>query len=453
MVKGAVHKKADYVIGNAWTPQFLGEDIDWKKIAEDVIYDWTQTCELRGGPFNWSRCLHLTSICLDRDGDVLCLLVKEPETGLPKLQFLEAHRIGSPNGETEVSEGRYKGRKIISGVVYDEYLRPIAYNILNEQGESFEKKYRFIPVGAAIHCMDPNWFTQGRGIPSISYGILDWYDIAEIRDAEKIAVKVNSSLSLVEKNETGTADMTQKVLRERMGGIAPTQAALQVEELQNGLIRYIKSNGSIESHKSERPNQTWEGFVDHIQRGAFSGMDWPTEIQNMSTVGGAAVRAVVNQAQRSVNNRQAIIEPFALNALLHAVSYFIEAGVIPPNDQWYNWGFTKPAKFSVDVGRDRQNAREDLAAGIISLGDIVGEQGKDEEEHMRERGMTKVRSIQIAEELSEQFGVEVKPTDIYNPDAAMSALQAQNGPQDQANQDETQNDPQGNQSQQQQEGE
>src|SRR5262245_48486282 len=61
-VAGAVHKKADYVVGAAWKPQYTGESPDWKKLAETWADGWTKICEIRGGPFNWKRCLWLASV-------------------------------------------------------------------------------------------------------------------------------------------------------------------------------------------------------------------------------------------------------------------------------------------------------------------------------------------------------------------------------------------------------
>jgi hypothetical protein len=38
---------------------------------------------------------------------------------------------------------------------------------------------------AVIHVNDFKWFSQCRGQPTVAAAILDWYDLAETRDAEK----------------------------------------------------------------------------------------------------------------------------------------------------------------------------------------------------------------------------------------------------------------------------
>ena len=219
MVAGAVHKKADYTIGDAWTPQYTGADPAWRRIAEPTVWGMCRGIDIRGLPYSWNRCAWLSSVCLDRDGDVFIVLTTDPDDGQPKLQFLEAHRIGTPpkgmNTSTVQAEGgQYAGRKILNGVVYDQYDRVIAFNLLPQVTNSAAKlEYTFLPAASVIHIFDPRWFSQGRGTPSVSYGILDWYDISEIRDAEKIAVKVNSSDALIEKNETGIGVPPRRVSR------------------------------------------------------------------------------------------------------------------------------------------------------------------------------------------------------------------------------------------------
>jgi len=415
MVAGACHKKADYTIGDNWTPQYMGENSAWREKVEPLVWEWALSCELRGLPFTWNRCAWLSSICLDRDGDCFCVLTTDPDSGLPAFQFLEAHRIGSPWGVETVPEGPYKGGTMLNGVAYDQFMRPVGYNLLPENWNNSSKAaYHWLPADSVIHIFDPRWFSQGRGIPAISYGILNWYDMAEICDAEKIAVKVNSTLALIEKNETGRSDRTTNNIVKNSSYWDPKGVEPQVELLDSGLIRYIKTNGEIVSHTSDRPSQTWTGFMDYMARSAFSGADWPIEVAwNMATVGGAAVRAVVNQAQRSVNSRQAVLRAPFVNALLYAIGNMINAGQIPFVEDWFAWTFTTPAKFSVDVGRDRQNMREDLAAGIITLSQVVTDSGGDPESHMRRRA----KDYQMAEVIAKEEGVPIDV--VYNPLASI----------------------------------
>jgi len=441
MVAGAVHKKADYTIGDSWWPQYVGSDSAWRARSEPYVNEWSQSCELRGLPYTWNRIAWLSSVCLDRDGDCFCLLTNDPDTGRPAYQFFEAHRVASPSGIGIVPSGPYKDATLVNGIAYDRFNRPVAYNFVpdNWNWGSSAAMWNWIPARSVIHIFDPRWFSQGRGVPAISYGIFDWYDMSEICDAEKISVKANSALAIIEKNETGMHDNTAQTIASRSANWPGCGAGKpQFEMMENGLFRYIKTNGEITSHKSDRPSGTWQGFMEHIARGAFSGMDWPIEVAwNMASVGGAAVRAVVNQAQRSVNSRQSVLRSAFRNALLYAVGQMIEVGELPFTQDWALWTFTTPPKFSVDVGRDRQNQREDLTVGSVTLTQIVNDMGGDTEAHLR----TRAKDYKLALQVAEQEGVPVEV--VYEPRAPVHLANQVNQSQDQTDDNTDTNEDQG----------
>ena len=137
-------------------------------------------------------------------------MLTETETGFPQLQYLEAHRIGQTvyDNSNTVDVGKYKGLRIQNGVIYNEFARAVAYRVLDESGEN----YQDISARDIIHVTDPDWFSQGRGIPAIASGMLDWYDLAEVRDFEKIAQKVNAALTLKEKNASGNVDAAKAIV-------------------------------------------------------------------------------------------------------------------------------------------------------------------------------------------------------------------------------------------------
>jgi hypothetical protein len=75
----------------------------------------------------------------------------------------------------------------------------------------------------------------------------------------------------------------------------------------------------------------------------------------------------------AIATKQSILRAAFRNALLYAIGQMIEKGELPFTQDWHAWTFTTPAKFSVDVGRDRQNQREDLAVGSVTLTKIVND--------------------------------------------------------------------------------
>lgn len=396
MVAGAVHRKADHAVGDAWEARYNGADPDFKRLAEPAIRDWMKVCDVRGRPFSFSRDVWLGSKSLDVDGDFFIVPIKGTGRGYPQLQFLEAHRIGQREMDDRVKGGRYNGKRIRCGVIYNDFGRPIAYKVLGDT----PAQDRYLQAADVIHVFDPKWYSQGRGIPSVAYSILDWYDVSEIRNAEKIAVKANSKLAIIEKNEQGAKDVGRQLVS---GTFAKGTGGIQSEVLADGLIRYIKAKGDISAHESNRPGTAWEGFMEHILRGAFLGLDWPIEcVFDMSALGGASVRAVCSQAQRSVASRQKVLSDPMRSALLHGVAGLMDLGEIPMAADWWDWSFTTPARWSVDVGRDAQNARADYIIGHRTLTSILEEQGKELSTHLRERAREEV----LKDEIAAEFGID-----------------------------------------------
>lgn len=421
-VSGAVRKKADYAIGWSWAPTYTGTNEAFRKVAQPLMERWTRLCDIRGGVFDWRLGLRCASIAMDRDGDCFAVKTITPE-GSPRIQWLEGHRIGTPsNGWSQMDEvpeeagtEGYAGMTILSGVVYDEFMRPVGYNVLppGDATVGQSQPWNIIPATAVESFHDPDWFSASRGIPSIIRAILDWYDIGETREAEKVAVKAHSSLVMVEKNETGR----REIGREAIGSgttLAAGRQGLQTQMFDKGLIRYIKSSGDISAHETNRPGEAWQDFMNEITRGAFLGMDLPIEFAwDSSKIGGAGIRAMVGQVQRAIENRQAVMYQPAMATFIWAVSVYMRAGAIPFSPDWFDWEFSMPAKFSVDMGRDSQNRREDVKVGLRAFSEVLGEDGHGIREHIKRR----IEDYKLAKAEADAAGVPLEW--VLNPSAVV----------------------------------
>jgi capsid protein len=420
-VSGAIREKRAYAVGKAWVPQYLGNDAKYKAAFNQRIQrSWLGNADLRGRPYDFQCDVGIGSLALDRDGDFFILLT-ESENGSPRLQLIESHRIGSPGGQNLVTEGNYKGRKMLNGIVYDEFDRPLAYNLLPADAGygviPYGTAYNFLPASAVQHVYDPQYFSQGRGVPTICHGILDWYDMHEMREAEKTGVKAFSKHAMVEYNDTGRADLSAAYTANRtIGGTADaSKVDTSVKVIEDGLIRYFRagSGNKIESLEGNRPGAAWESFMDHIARSAHRGMDWPIEMHDLRGIGGASVRGLVSQVKRSVEQRQEQLwSPFRA-AVLYAAARYMARGELPMADDWDNIGFSLPATFGVDVGRDQENRRLNIAMGLETVASYVTESGEgDLEDHFR----ANARASALAQRIAEEEGVDIER--VYNPGAA-----------------------------------
>lgn len=425
-VAGAVRKKADYAVGWAWTPRYTGTNDFFRRISDKVIQGWMETCDLRGAGYDWHTGLRLASMALDRDGDVFAVLTKDPDTEGPRIQWLEAHRIATPNDYALAADrmnvvpaneqtGGYAGRRVNCGVIYEDNQRPVGYNLIPWQTTyGAPNPWNILPAESVIHLFDAEWHSQVRGIPSLIRAILDWYDIHETVNAEKLAVKLNSRLTLIETNETGRRELGREALG---AGRIPTagEQSIQTQTIAEGLIRYIKPTGKIEAHESNRPGPAWQGFMEFLTRGAFHGMDLPFEFAwDASKIGGANVRAIVGQVQRAIDTRQRVLYRAARQMVLYAVSTYMRRGDIPFAPDWWSWEFSYPAKYSVDIGRDSQNRREDFSMGLQSLTEILAEDGRDTREHLQQRANDYLAAKAIAEATNTPLEWILNPAKTFN---------------------------------------
>jgi hypothetical protein len=126
--------------------------------------------------------------------------------------------------------------------------------------------------------------------------------------------------------------------------------------------------------------------MDRLIRNAYAGANWPFEMSwDSSKLGGANIRLIVSKAMRAVEDRQDLFRPAAKRIVGYAVAKAIKSGRLPESVDWWRWSFAMPQKLTVDYGRDSKSQREDYAAGIINLGDILAERGVSLDNHIAAR--------------------------------------------------------------------
>lgn len=408
-VSGAVKQKSGKVYGESWRFQSHSQDSDFVTAVEADMEAIDGLLDIRGPQFSFRRNVKIESKSLDVDGDVFVLLT-ESKSGFPRLQWLEAHRIGSSvyDNEDRVESGKYRGLKIKSGIIYNEVGAEVAFRVLGEDKESF----RDISARDMIHITDPDWFSQGRGVPAIASGMLDWYDLAEVRDYEKIGQKVNAALTLKESNDTGKRDTATSIINGQSGA---SQAPFQSELLAGGTIRYLKNSSKLEAHESSRPSDGFLKFSDKIEAGAFYGMEWRREMLDSSAVGGAGVRAFQRDINDSINDRVECLARFRKRMALYVIAKRAKQGIYTLPEDWTKCSFTKPREFTVDDGNARKADREDLRAGVASEYDILAKRGYDPIEFTTRRAEYLAQRKQIAEAhglADAELGTVLMPGDI-----------------------------------------
>lgn len=431
LVSGALRSKADWSVGDAWAPKFVGKSTQWATRALASMTPWTRNPTGTGDVLGWTRCVDIACVSVDRDGEVFAVKTTT-EDGRPEIQFLESHRIGTPGlmNDTTVPSTVpiYSGMKCCSGIILDARRRRVGYNVLPESGyfRQLSAGWNIIPSSSVCHIYDPTFFTQVRGIPSLASGLPDWYSQNDILDAEKVAQRVLSKLTLLEENQSGKQeDAAQKIIEARRAGTRdPNKIDMTVRTFENGMIRYIKSGNNLKAMENNRPSGNWKAFMDYVTRSAFVGMGWPMEIvTGMSGVGSAGVRSINSNAQAAVRRRQDVLYPHFLELWRWRIASAIQAKEIPFVNDWADWDFTFPPQFSIDNGYDSKADSERIALGQTSMSEVIGRTARNFDEVINE----KKTEYQKAKAMSDETGIPLPY--LYNPLAVFSNGQVANMPQ------------------------
>ena len=410
--RAAIVQKGTYSVGEAWLPKYEGADKEAGEAAEKWLRSsFLPVCDIRGGLHDWHCLLQLVSVAIDRDGDAFVVLTSENVNGVefPRLQHLPGHLVQTKNDEKEVQNGRYRGRPIRDGIIYDRRRRPVAYRV--SRGEQ-PHEYIEIPARAVIHLYDPTYQEQGRGLPSFTHALEDLKHCLKSTEDERVRQAMLSSIGLIEHNELGGPDLNDP--SQVLSADTTANEGLAITDYDGGKIRYFEagSGGKIEQIKHESPGQIWENFHDRMIRASLVGAGWSYSLVWKPAGQGTAERAEVERARRAITARQSLLWHLAMRATSYAVSYAIKAGQLPALDSPMAWTFSRPPRLTVDDGRELKSQMDAWRAGAVNMTEIVEGRGDTIEEHYDRRAeeIALREKARIAAE--ERHGVSIDPREM-----------------------------------------
>lgn len=403
--RSASIQKASHSVGNSWKPEFNGEDSEWgNQELVPFLELWAKNQDVRGEGFDQNLNLILDSIAIDRDGDVGILFV-EDDLGFPKVQRIDAHRIGDRTAHRIVMDGPYKGLKIQNGVIKNRFGRVLAYNILGDTPE----EDMVVDAGSMVLSYDAEWHAQSRGIPAFAAVIPELRKAKTSESWELMAQLVNSAHALVEYNDSGAAPDFTSGAGENQG----TEDGLSVESYSGGLVRYFKANSGakIESVGSARPSTMWEEFQDRIQRLACTSVQWSYELTwKPSGLNGVSVRSVQDKARNAVSRRQNVLMKSMRRQAEWAISVAMKNGYLsapPVATDWDKFTFSMPPQMTIDPRHDSKTDEEEYKLGRKNMTGLLKKDGKTLVPHFKERINEIVTVELMILEAEEKHGIKI----------------------------------------------
>lgn len=388
-VQGVIREQADMAIAT-YVPQYAGRNKRWGVKAEEWLNNWHERMIVSGlDYYDFCNILIMAAMV---DGD-LGLLLSETTDEYPQVQLIPCHRIGIYAATDTVISGRWKGRRIVDGVIINDYSRPIAYEV----GESdyFSQSTRYISANDMMLANYPDYCDQYRGISMLASGLLDWKDVAERRRFELIAQKAGAALTLVISNESGEADPSKNLVK-NIGTFKDDEndvANNAVDEFaklgfDGGMVHYLKAGSAenIKSFQNDRPAKSAMEHEDVIVQAALHGVGWSRDYSlNPAKVGGAPMRVVVERINRTLKKRRRLAAKVMKRLDSFGIAKAMALGILDPDVDWYKWNYQHPGDITADKKYDNDVAMSRLNRGLTSEKREAAKLGADELEILDEK--------------------------------------------------------------------
>lgn len=352
----------------------------------DAIYrqnwkDWMKVCDYRG-LHQFPKLMRISvSDGAITAGNMFLQKVLTPDKRA-MVNMIEADRVSSAgiyNADTNEMVGgigldaatrRHKFIRVWERTIYGTFQNPVE-----------------IPKSDYFHFFDSTRIDAALGVTAFHAVLNAMRDKKEINKAELTATKVNSKLALIAKLITGQSPPTGKTVDLLGEGFdsGPAQKAA-VEELSDGVTRYLFPNEEIHAHQSNRPSAAWLGHMEFIIRNIALGCNVPFGvIWNMAGLGKPGVLFELEQAARTFSSLQDELENrFIIPTIGWATSVDIAAKRIPFHPKWYQYKVGRPAYISIDAGRDSKSGISENLMGLKSATRWYAESGDEFEEEFED---------------------------------------------------------------------
>jgi capsid protein len=377
MVRQIVGDLVLYTVGDGFRAQAHSADPEWNAAAEAYFAEWSRRCDITGR-FSFNDLLRISERRWVLDGDFFLAKVRNA-TGVAKLQGIEAHRVGDPDGNVP--------ERMHDGILFGSYGEVQAYNVYRSDGSS-----RLLPSNSVMQVYDPEFISGARGLPLIQHSLNDIQDEMEILAMEKSAVKDASEITRVLKKQGGEfgPDLASELA-------SNPQAADALGVGLGGKFIALEPGEDLVSFQSNRPSPTFNGFLEAIQRDIARGI-LPYEFTNdPSKIGGAVVRLVVAKMDRVAGRHQQIlIDQICTPTWGYVIGDAIAKGELPDIDGWQKASWTTPKRVTVDAGREAANDRADVEMGLMSMSELYSQRGMDFREEMEKRAADMAYIIDLA---------------------------------------------------------
>jgi capsid protein len=412
MVRQILGDLTQYTIGDGIRPQSHCKNA---KVYEQYFHDWSRKCDITNR-FSFAQAQSILLRSAARDGDSFAIKVRNA-SGDPKLQLVEAHRVGNPlPPEKEVSGSH-------DGMIFGPYGELTGFYVYRSDGTS-----RQVLATAMMQIVDMEYASGARGVPILAASWNDIQDEMEILNLEKIGVKASSDVSLVLNKKEGQIDDNMAT---ELGAYAPSNGLGNLATQMGGKILALDVGENLTSLQSNRPSPTFTGFLKAIQQDISRGILPYSFVTDSSGNTGPGLRLDIAKADRTFQKWQnLIIEQLCIPSWGYVIGDAIANGDLPDDPEWNKVSWTTPKRVTVDAGREAANDRADMELGLISMSELYAQRGLDFRSEMAKRAEDMSFIVNLAKTTGIPVEMLYKPTNIQPGTLAPLAPNAYVDPED-----------------------
>jgi lambda family phage portal protein len=377
----AVDGIARYCVGTGIIPQARTANTEFNRAAERRFED-TVCSEPgafdRAGQVNFYEAQALVLRQVITDGDFFGQFMKSRDDQA-MMRFVGAESVGNASWMAMGTDQA----QWLDGVRLDPFGRPIAYRVLNDD----KRVSRDVPASDMLHFRKIRRNGQVRGVTWMAHAVNKLQDMTEVLQYVQHSHKLFAQIGfIVTSGEATATDFGARLASIRSATTSSEAPANNLTpdrlfDTASGIMN-LKPGEKIEAFSNPHPGPTMEPFLNYLARDISWGMGLSPEVLwSIAGIGGANTRHVLQDAATFFAEVQdMLVTQFCRRFWLYWLWHEMRAGRLPyPGDDWWRVSWIRPARPTVDFGRDTKAILEIVRQGGMSIRTFAEMHGLDEE--------------------------------------------------------------------------
>lgn len=343
-------------VGDGLVAQSNAKDAKVAVAHQNYFRDWSTRCDLTGR-YNLGQLQVMWMLGAIIDGDAFGILTNDPKTDVPKVQILEAHRVGAPSDKYD--------DKNVDGAYLGTYGEISGWNVYTDD----QTKNRYIPSSAMLQVMEFDRPSAVRGYPVLQSSLNSVQDHLEIFGLEVRAVRDSADHTLILKKQGG---VLQDDPAAKFSG--DFNSCEKIASQMGGKMLVVDTNEDLSQLSNTRPSPAWMGMMTAIERDICRLLPYEYQV-DASRIGGSSVRLVAGRVSRWASKWQSILIDSLDRVYDYVIADAIAKGKVPDDPDFNRKSWITPRDITVDAGREAAQDRADLQMGLTTSQAILGKKG------------------------------------------------------------------------------